>query len=223
MVAVIPAAPQMLPPARLPRCRYCGGPARWARRDRTPATATAAKPGPLFKLGRLYCPLRLLRLLPHQLFTRHRRRAQSEQPPNEWAAQTSHYLRVILLGCNDMDVSKEERLAEFLRRLKAAPGAASGTEASDLVADTLNAVENELTTIPYDISASMTDGRMYPPQADSARTVSQDLTRYRNRGHNTLIHVSGAIRIENIGGTCLLSKAAQNGYTIPDQWSPKTR
>lgn len=137
--------------------------------------------------------------------------------------KTSHYLRVILLGCNDMDVSKEERLAEFLRRLKDAPAAASGTEASDLVADTLNAVENELTSIPYDISASMTDGRMYPPQADSARTVSQDLTRYRNRGHNTLIHVSGAIRIENIGGTCLLSKAAQNGYTIPDQWSPKTR
>lgn len=122
-----------------------------------------------------------------------------------------------------MEVSKEVRLAEFLRRLHEAPNAAGGAEAFDLVANTLNAVEDELTSIPYDSDTWMSDGRMYPPQADSARVVSQDLTRYRNRGHNTLIHASGAIRIEKTGGTCLLSKADQNGYNIPENWSPETR
>ncbi|WP_367345410.1 hypothetical protein [Stenotrophomonas bentonitica] len=122
-----------------------------------------------------------------------------------------------------MEASKKERLMEFLRRLHEAPNAAGAAEAIDLVANTLNAVEDEMTSIPFDSDAWMSDGRMYPPQADSARAVSRDLTRYRNRGHNTLIHVSGAIRIEKTGGTCLLSKAAQNGYSIPENWSPETR
>lgn len=41
--------------------------------------------------------------------------------------------------------SKEERFAEFLRRLAAAPPASSAREALALVSETLNQVEDDLT------------------------------------------------------------------------------
>lgn len=111
--------------------------------------------------------------------------------------------------------SKAERVAEFLKRLEAAPPAKSSDEAYALVANTLNGVENELTSIPYDPERWMDDGRMYPPQADSAReSPLPDVVRYRSKAHNTLIHVSGAIRIETVGGQCLLNKPGHNGHLV---------
>ena len=48
------------------------------------------------------------------------------------------------------DPAKAGRVAEFLRRLGAAPAASSFTEAFRQLGDILNAVEDELTSIPYD-------------------------------------------------------------------------
>ena len=44
---------------------------------------------------------------------------------------------------------KSERLAEFFRRLDLAPGATTFEEAYRLLCDTLNAVEDEMTTTPF--------------------------------------------------------------------------
>ena len=60
------------------------------------------------------------------------------------------------------DPAKAERFAEFLRRLRAAPAASSFTEAFRQLGDILNAVEDELTSIPYDPANWQNDGRMYP-------------------------------------------------------------
>jgi hypothetical protein len=109
-----------------------------------------------------------------------------------------------------MALTRSERLAIFLDRLSAAPAASSAEEALILLAATLNGVEDEFTTIPFDLSRSQSDGRMYPPLPDSAREVPgrPDVTRYRSRAHNTWVAANGAIRIASVdGGEPLLDKA----------------
>lgn len=114
-----------------------------------------------------------------------------------------------------MDVPKQHRLAVFLERLAAAPAAGSAEEAFELIARTLNEVEDELTSIPYLPASWLTDGRMYPPQPDSLRDDPlPEVDRYRSRGHYTRIHVSGAIRLEELSGRCLLDKPARNHHRI---------
>lgn len=112
-----------------------------------------------------------------------------------------------------MEPSKQERFAEFLRRLERSPCVGSHAQAFALVCDTLNAVENELTDIPYNPDQWQTDGRIYPPQSDSAREVSgrADIVRYRHKGHNTFIRENGAIQIEDINGRVLFQKPGADG------------
>src|SRR5258708_7302237 len=95
------------------------------------------------------------------------------------------------------DATRGERIKEFLRRLAAAPPASDHDEAMGQVADILNGVEDEMTSIPYDPAFPLNDGRMYPPQPDSKKTVPgrTDVIRYRSKGHSTLIGDGGAIRI----------------------------
>lgn len=112
--------------------------------------------------------------------------------------------------------TRAERLAEFLRRMEAAPPCGSEKEAMTLIADVLNAVENELSGITAKPDTLGDDGRMYPPMDDARRDVAgkPDLCRYRTRGHNTFVSADGAIRIDQIRGPCLLSKPAQSGRII---------
>lgn len=94
-------------------------------------------------------------------------------------------------------VPKDERLHELFRRLAELPPAATQGEAKAQIDGTLNAVEDELSGVPYDPDAWRTDGRMYPAQDDSAADVPgrPDLTSYRSRGHETLVRGNGAIEI----------------------------
>jgi hypothetical protein len=48
------------------------------------------------------------------------------------------------------DATKAQRFAEFLQRLSAAPAASNFDEAYRQLCDILNAVEDEMTTIPCD-------------------------------------------------------------------------
>jgi len=68
-------------------------------------------------------------------------------------------------------IPKLVRLQELVARLRELAPATSADEAKRLIDDTLNAVEDELTEIPFDPASWRTDGRMYPVQDDNASEV----------------------------------------------------
>jgi hypothetical protein len=115
-----------------------------------------------------------------------------------------------------MILSKLERLAVFLARLQRCMPASNSAAAYALVTRELDNVENELSETPANPQLRETDGRLYPPQADSAIEVPDrnDLKRYRSRRHNTWIGANGAIRIEDLDGVLLLSKPGSDGIEI---------
>lgn len=112
-----------------------------------------------------------------------------------------------------MRLSKHDRFEEFLRRLQQAPEASSHDEAFRLLSDTLNSVEDEFSEIPYHPEQWQTDGRLYPPEEDNARSVvgCSQMIRYRHKGHNTFIGVNGAIEIQNMAGAALFAKIGADG------------
>jgi len=108
-------------------------------------------------------------------------------------------------------MTKRERLEKFVKKLDDAEPMDSAEGALRLLSAVLNEVEDQHSGVPYAPSAWQDDGRMYPPQADSARHVEgrSGVTRYRSRGHNTLIGRNGSIRIEGLRGPsreCALRK-----------------
>jgi len=116
-----------------------------------------------------------------------------------------------------LTLSKGQRLKIFLERLATAEPCETFDEAMTLLTATLNGVENEFTSIPFDPSQWQNDGRMYPPQSDSARSVPgrDDVTRYRSRGHNTWISVYGAILIiKTDDDEVLLDKPGSNSRRV---------
>jgi len=67
--------------------------------------------------------------------------------------------------------TKQERFTLFVERLAGAEAAGTHDEAFELIRETLDGVEDEISGIASNPSAFQTDGRMYPPQADNARKV----------------------------------------------------
>ena len=115
------------------------------------------------------------------------------------------------------EASRRERLEEFFRRIIAEKPCSSADEALELLTNLLNAVEDELTTIPYDPTAWARDGRMYPPQADRrVRHGTAPVWRYRNVRTWTAIGDNGAIEISDVIGHVLLAKAGADGLTIAE-------
>lgn len=96
-------------------------------------------------------------------------------------------------------MTKRKRLALFFRRLDAAAPVNSAAAALQLLTDTLNAVEDEFSGVTLNPLLWESDGRMYPPQEDSRRSVAgrPSLRRYRHAEHNTFLGVNGSIRIED--------------------------
>ena len=116
--------------------------------------------------------------------------------------------------------TKQQRLREFFRRLEAAPPAATYQEARQLIADTLNRVEDESSGVPNNPGTWIADGRMYPPEEDSIRAVPNrpDLVRFRNREHDTFVQSNGAIAIvEFTSRVRVLDKAGADGKRIDQQ------
>jgi len=120
---------------------------------------------------------------------------------------------------NSMNPSKEERFVEYLRRLNEAPAASGLGEALALIGGTLNAVEDEMTDIAFDPEHWQTDGRMYPPQADSLRDVAgrDHVKRFRSRGHNTFVRDNGAFEIQDLAGAVVFRKSGASGGGV---WDP---
>jgi hypothetical protein len=119
-----------------------------------------------------------------------------------------------------MEHTKARRLQEFIKRLGALLPAASFEEAKKQLDDTLNAVEDELTSIPFNLEAWETDGRMYPVQSDNVRTVPghPSVKRLRSRGHNTLIGANGSIEIQAAGSAeVLFRKPGADGTGVWEQ------
>jgi len=118
------------------------------------------------------------------------------------------------------DAPKRERLRVFLERLRNAPPASTTGEATALVNEMLDGVEDEMTDIPFDPDAAQqltTDGRMYGPHESFASDWKgrPDLTRYAHARHDTLIGASGAILIRiRRPPRILLSKPGADGLEI---------
>jgi len=106
----------------------------------------------------------------------------------------------------------------FLQRLKVAPPATSADEALDLLALTLNAVEDEHSGVEYTPKPWKDDGRMYPPQEDNRRAVPDrpSLRRYRSAKHNTFIGSNGSIQIQDLDGKVMLDKPGRDGRKTHD-------
>lgn len=88
-----------------------------------------------------------------------------------------------------------------------------------MVTRILTTVEDELTDVQSNADAWMTDGRMYPPQADSRRKVPADerVARFRSRAHNTFVGQNGAIEIRTVDGDILLMKDGADGKHVWEQ------
>jgi len=122
-------------------------------------------------------------------------------------------------------VKKSERLAEFFRRMMQLPSAATFDGGFDQLSTTLNAVEDELSGIPYQPTLWFSDGRLYPPQLDNARAVpdSKEVKRLRSLQHNTFIASNGAIKIVRMDGVVLLEKPGADGREVDDFFVKKGR
>jgi len=121
----------------------------------------------------------------------------------------------------ERNLPKRVRIAEFIRRLQVAAPADDAGSAFKLVCETLNAVEDEMTGIPYNLETSDTDGRLYPPLEDNLRSVEghPHVKRYRHRGHNTFIGDNGSIEIQVVAGQSppLFSKHGSDGRGVWEQ------
>ena len=109
-------------------------------------------------------------------------------------------------------------MQEFFRRLQAAPPANSSEDAFDLLTQTLNAVEDEFSGVPYRPENWRTDGRMYPPQEDSRVKLLErpSVRKYRSKGHYDYIGLNGSIRIETLEGEVLVDKPGRDGQKTHD-------
>jgi len=115
--------------------------------------------------------------------------------------------------------SRQDRLAEFFRRLAAAPPATTGEAAYQLLCDLLNQVEDELTGLPFEPENWAASGRLYPPQVDRMSRVGMTgIMRFDHLRHVTYIAPNGAILIRRKWKITdeQLNKAGCDGKSVID-------
>jgi hypothetical protein len=112
-------------------------------------------------------------------------------------------------------VPKSDRLAKILQVIREAPAASTHDEALRLLAEAINAVEDELSGVPYDPMRSHVDGRLYPPVGEYESESDIDGARcYRQRGHLTYVGPNGSICICRKSGELILSKPGTDGVYL---------
>lgn len=117
-----------------------------------------------------------------------------------------------------MNVPKQARLQEFYKRLHLAAPAGTREEAFQLYCRIMNAVEDELTGVPFDPPSWATDGRMYPPQYDRiVPSPAPGITGYRSRKHITYMGENGSIEVTRLDGTVEFRKAGTDGLHVREQ------
>lgn len=113
---------------------------------------------------------------------------------------------------------KSARLAEFLRRLREAGPCSRTEDTRALIETTLNAVEDEMTNIPFNPATWQTDGRLYPAQDDSIVDVPgvPDVLAFRHVAHRTFIGPNGSFEIQTLDGRVLITKPGVDGDHVWD-------
>lgn len=117
-----------------------------------------------------------------------------------------------------MEIPKADRLQEIYRRLANAPAARTFAEMRDQLADIINAVEDQLTDIPYDPENWRNDGRIYPVQGDNVFSVvgHARVTLLRARKNFVYIGENGSIEIHNASGEVAIRKNGMDGRAVWD-------
>lgn len=94
----------------------------------------------------------------------------------------------------------QQRLAEFYRRLRAAPRMATAADAFRVLCETLDQVEEELSGVPKQSPpplATLSDGRMYCPLEDHIQRRDDGSIFATTRGHQIEVQADGTICIVN--------------------------
>jgi hypothetical protein len=118
-----------------------------------------------------------------------------------------------------VDAPKRDRLAEFFRRLTAAPRAADMHGAIQLPNSVLDGVEDEMTSIANDPTDPRYADRMKGVDLGRLRDVPgrPDLKRHRHTAHFTLLRTNGALEIRTVtDGVVLFAKAGADGRGTDD-------
>ena len=114
--------------------------------------------------------------------------------------------------------SKADRLREVFRRLDAAPVCSTFEEAYQLLCDTMNQVEDELTPYPNEPDRWRELDRLFPPQTDRMSVVKEcrvTVRRFDSRGHLTYIAENGAMEFRTLWKVeAVFSKNGIDGRTV---------
>jgi hypothetical protein len=113
-------------------------------------------------------------------------------------------------------VPKQHRMQEIYRRLAEAPAAGTFVEMRDRLANIVNAVEDQLTSIPYDPESWQNDGRIYPVQDDNVFDVAghSRVTLLRARKNLVYIGDNGSIEVRNASGEVVIHKPGRDGLGV---------
>lgn len=118
-----------------------------------------------------------------------------------------------------MVLPRAERFGLFVARLSAGAANANREAAKRFIDDTLNAVEDEHSGVPYNPATWRTDGRFYPVQDDNAEALEShpDVFVYTSRKHETFIRENGAFEIrEHKTGLVVVALPGADGRGV---WS----
>ncbi|HEY0018905.1 MAG TPA: hypothetical protein VGC13_21570 [Longimicrobium sp.] len=115
-----------------------------------------------------------------------------------------------------MEAPKQHRLQEIYRRLTQAPAAGTFDEMRAQLADVINAVEDQLTGIPYDPANWRNDGRIYPVYDDNVFDVAGHprVTLLRARKNLVYIGDNGSAEIRDASGDVTFRKPGRDGLGV---------
>ncbi len=120
--------------------------------------------------------------------------------------------------------SIRERLQIFYGRLAAAPVVSTAEEALIQINETLDAVEDEFSGLPYDPGSWKTNRRLYGPDPAFEREIQgwPNVRKFRQTEHSTFIGANGSFEIQwdrpsPRAGEVVFSKKGSDGKGVWEQ------